>query len=206
MLFRAFCCTIVAMISPTNLILVCVLPSPRDLEIARLLGWYRIPFRTAPKVVAVDYLAFYQPGSFDEQGGQIEYVAPVRGHELTTRAELLGDEPEHSRAREEYFKIQLGPLERLVRPISADKWRRLTFLYTTGEYLLKARTLNDLVVQGDERQLLWQSLRERAENEQLYKTDLPEADIPPEVLIALLGIKEMQAPYEAKEQDNGDFD
>jgi hypothetical protein len=66
--------------------------------------------------------------------------------------------------------------------------------------------LNDLVVNGDERQLLWRSLRERAENEQLYKTDLPEADIPPEVLIALLGIKEVQEPYDAKESRNGDFD
>ena len=75
----------------------------------------------------------------------------------------------------------------------------MTFLYTTGEYLLKAKSLNDLVVDGDERQLLWRSLRERAENSQLYKTDLPEADIPPEVLIALLGIKEMQEPYGLEE-------
>ena len=37
--------------------------------------------------------------------------------------------------------------------------------------------------------MLWRSLRERAENEQLYKVDMPEADIPPDVLIALLGIK-----------------
>jgi hypothetical protein len=191
---------------PTDLILVCLLPTPRDLEIARLLGWYRIPFRTAPKVVAVDYLAFYQPGSFGDQSNRIEWTAPVRGHELTTRAELLRDEPDHPRAREEYFKIQLGPLEKLKQPIVADKWKRLTFLYTTGEYLLKAQTLNDLVVQSDERQLLWQSLRERAENEQLYKTDLPEADIPPEVLIALLGIKEIQTPYNAKEQENENFD
>jgi hypothetical protein len=194
------------MLTPTSLVLVCLLPAPRDLEIARLLGWYRIPFRTAPKVVAVDYLAFYQPGSFGEGAGRIEWIAPVRGHELATRAELLRDEPDHPHAREEYFKMQLGPLERLKQPIQADKWRRLTFLYTTGEYLLKAGTLNDLVVQSDERQLLWRSLRERAENEQLYKTDLPEADIPPEVLIALLGIKEIQAPYNAKEQENENFD
>jgi hypothetical protein len=184
------------MIKPTDLILVCVLPEPRDLEIARLLGWYRIPFRTAPKVVAVDALAFYQPGTFGEAGGRIEFLAPVRGHELTTRGELLRDEPDHPHANEEYFKLQLGPLEKLPRPIVADKWKRLTFLYTTGEYLLKAQTLNDLVVQGDERQWLWQSLRERAENEQLYKTDLPGLDIPPEVLIALLGIKEVQEPYD----------
>ena len=194
------------MIKPTDLILVCVLPGPRDLEIARLLGWYRIPFRTAPKVVAVDSLAFYQPGTFGESGGQIEFLAPVRGHELTKRLELLRDEPDHPRAGEEYYKIQLGPLERLPRPVTADKWKRLTFLYTTGEYLLKAQTLNDLVVQSDERQILWQSLRERAANEQMYKADLPEANIPPEVLMALLGIKEVQSFYDAKEQQNGDFD
>jgi hypothetical protein len=191
------------MIRPTDLILVCVLPEPRDLEIARLLGWYRIPFRTAPKVVAVDCLAFYQPGTFGEAGGRIEFLAPVRGHELTTRLELMCDEPDHPRAREEYYKVQLGPLERLAQPILADKWRRLTFLYTTGEYLLKAQTLNDLVVQSDERQLLWQSLRERAENEQLYQADLPEVDIPPEVLMALLGIKEDPEVYEGSE-DPGD--
>jgi hypothetical protein len=182
------------MIQPTSLILVCLLPTPRDLEIARLLGWYRIPLRTAPKVVAVDYLAFYQPSAFGERGGQIDFVAEVRGHELTTRGELLKDEANHARAREEYYKIQIGGLERLREPVVADKWKRITFLYTTGEYLLNAKTLNELVVAGDERQLLWQSLRERAENEQLYKTDLPEVDIPPDVLMALLGIKEVQEP------------
>jgi len=195
-----------SMLKPTDLILVCLFPTPRDLEIARLLGWYRIPLRTAPKVVAVDYLAFYQPSAFGDHGGQIEYIAQVRGHELSTRGELLKDEVDHPRAKEEYFKLQIGALEKLKEPVKSEKWKRLTFLYTTGEYLLNARSLNDLVVEGDERQLLWRSLRERAENEQLYKTDLPEADIPPEVLIALLGIKEMQKPYDAKEGSNGDFD
>ena len=188
------------MLSSTDLILVCLLPTPRDMEIARLLGWYRIPLRTAPKVVAVDYLAFYQPGSFAERGGRIEYVAPVRGHELATRAELLKDEADHPRANEEYFKIQIGSLERLSKPIVAREWRRLTFLYTTGEYLLKAQTLNDLVVQSDERALLWQSLRERAEQHQQYKAEMPD-DIDPAVLIALLGIKELQADYGTQEQE-----
>lgn len=183
------------MLTPTSLILVCLLPAPRDLELARLLGWYRIPFKSAPKVVAVDYLAFYQPASFGEMGGQIQYVAEVRGHELTTRAELLRDEPDHPRAREEYFKIQLGPLERLKNPVRAETWRRITFFYTTGESLLRAKTLNELVVDGEERQLLWHSLRERAENDSLYNTDIPAVDLPPDVLIALLGIRELSGEY-----------
>jgi hypothetical protein len=192
------------MLLPTSLVLVCLLPTPRDLEIARLLGWYRIPLRTAPKVVAVDYLAFYQPSAFADRGGQIEFVSQVKGHELTTRGELLKDEANHPRAKEEYYKLQIGALEKMKEPIKTDKWKRLTFLYTTGEYLSKAKTLNDLVVNGDERQLLWRSLRERAENEQLYKVDLPDADIPPEVLIALLGIKEVQAPYGANVPEEPD--
>lgn len=55
------------MISVTFLILVCFLPQPRDMEIARLLGWYRIPLKFAPKVVSMDYLVFYQPASFGER-------------------------------------------------------------------------------------------------------------------------------------------
>ena len=172
------------------------MPTPRDLEIARLLGWYRIPLRSAPKVVTVDYLAFYQPSAFAARGGQIEFIAKVNGHELTTRGDLLRDEADHAHAKEEYFKIQIDSLEKLSQPIATDKWKRLTFLYSTGEYLLNAKTINDLVVSGDERQLLWRSLRERAENEQLYKVDLPEADIPPEVLMALLGIKELQGDFD----------
>ncbi|MBN1305270.1 MAG: hypothetical protein JXA13_12610 [Anaerolineales bacterium] len=178
------------MITAADLVLVCVIPSPRDLEIARLLGWYRIPFRTAPKVIAVDALAFYQPGSFGMRGGQIEYAASVRGHELTTRAELLREEPDHPRAAEEYFKIQLDGLEKIPQPIRADKWKRLTFLYTTGEYLLEAQAFRDLVVREDERALLWRSLRERARQNQYRTAELPEVDLPSEALAALLGITE----------------
>ena len=188
------------MISSSDLVLVCLMPTPRDMEIARLLGWYRIPLRTAPKVVSVDYLAFYQPGSFAERGGQVEFVAPVLGHELVTRAELLRDEADHPRANEEYFKVQIGPLERLNKPILAKRWKRLTFLYTTGEYVLNANTLNDLVVQSDERALLWKSLRERAEQKQLYRVEMPD-EIDPDLLIALLGIKELQTEYKTEEQD-----
>lgn len=177
------------MLQPTSLILVAVINNPRDMEIARLLGWYRIPLRSAPKVVAVDYLAFYQTGAFGDEKWRIQHIAPVRGHELTTRAELLRTEPDHPRANEEYYKIQIGPLESLSTPIIAETWRRITFLYTTGEYLLEAKTINDLVVQSDERQLLWQALRERAC--QNYGSQyLPEVDLPDEVLAILLGIKE----------------
>jgi hypothetical protein len=176
-------------LSPTSLILVAVTNNPRDLEIARLLGWYRIPLRSAPKVVAVDYLAFYQTAAYGDGKWRIETIAPVRGHELTTRAELLRDEPDHPRARHEYSKIQIGPLIALEQPILAEGWRRVTFFYTTGEYLLAARTLQELVLDEDDRRPVWQALRERASHAQKYDVDIPELDINEAVLAALLGIK-----------------
>ena len=161
---------------PGALMLVEIVPERRDLEMARLLGWYRIPLRFAPKIVSVDYIAFYQTAAFGrEHQWRIETYAVVRGVELTTRRELLRDETEHPRAGEEYYKLQLGPLQPLAKPILAGKWKRITFLYTTGELFYKARTINDLVVKSRERDILWRSLRERALRGNLYKEeDIPE--------------------------------
>ncbi len=183
---------------PSDLILVSYLPSPRDLEIARLLGWYRIPLRTAPKVVAVDYLAFYQPASFADHKWRIDFVAPVRGHELVTRAELLREQADHPKAHEEYFKIQLGPVLPLPHSIITEQWKRITFFYTTGEYLLQAETINDLVVHSDERKLLWRALRERAARGHPYgQVDPVDFEIDDEVLAFLLGIKDFTSNYES---------
>lgn len=179
------------LVPPSSLVLVAVMPSPRDLEIARLLGWYRIPLRKAPKVIYVDYLAFYQTGAFgDTSRWRIEYIAEMRGHELLTREELLRDEADHPRAKEEYYKLEVGPLWQLPKPILAEKWKRITFLYTTGEYLNHAQSIQDLVVHSGERRLLWQTLRERTasgDREGLYTKE--EMEIDPAIfgMMALLG-------------------
>jgi len=169
------------------LILIAIIPAPRDLEIARILGWYRIPFRFAPKIVRVDYLAFYQPAVFGKSHAHcIETFASVRGVELTTRREIIQDEPGHHRADEEYYKIQLGPLTHLENPIRADKWKRITFLYTTGVRFSKAKIINDLVVRAGERKILWRSLREKAaEFEAQSKQNLHELDLDENILIML---------------------
>ncbi|MCJ7715754.1 MAG: hypothetical protein MUO54_04445, partial [Anaerolineales bacterium] len=148
-------------LSPSALILVAIIPTPEDLQVARVLGWYRIPIRTAPRILNVDFLAFYQPASFSDRKWRIEYLAPVIGHELTTRVDLLREEENHPRADEEYFKVQLGPMQSLPNPITAGDWKRFTFLYTTGEYLQRAHKLTELTVKPAERRQLWKALRER---------------------------------------------
>ncbi|MHC1784287.1 MAG: hypothetical protein AB9891_16295 [Anaerolineaceae bacterium] len=173
----------------TSIVLVGVIPALRDLEIAKLLGWYRIPLRRAPKVINVEYIAFYQTGAFgSDHRWQIGSFAEVRGHELTTRAELFKDQSDHPRAREEYYKLQLGPLQTLPRPIRAGAWKRITFFYTTGDLFSRAETIKDLVVRSEERQLLWRSLRERALLSGEYQAqDLPTLPDDP-MLYALLGL------------------
>jgi len=173
----------------SDLVLVAVMPNQRDLEIARVLGWYRIPLKSAPKVISVDYLALYQTGAFSpEERWQIRWVAPILGHELTTRAELLHDQPNHPRAEEEYFKLQLGPLEELAQPIPAGSWKRITFFYTTMGRIWQAESLADLPVHDEERSVLWQSLRERALKANEYQaTELPTLPLDPSILALLVG-------------------
>lgn len=190
-------------IHPSSLILVAVMNHPRDLEIARVLGWYRIPLRSAPKVVAVDQIAFYQTGVFGSEKWRIRYTAPVLGHELTTRVELLRDEPDHPHAKHEYYKLQLGALEQVEPAILATKWRRISFLYTTGEYFLKAKTIDELIVASDERPILWQALRERAETSgfALGSSLAQEVELDPVTLAVVLGLTRAQASYRTSSSD-----
>jgi hypothetical protein len=149
-------------ILPDDLVLIAIMKDPRDLEIARILGWYRIPVASAPKTLRVDWIAFYLTSAFGDEKWSIRYLARVRGYELVRRRELLRDEPEHLRADEPYFKIQLGPLGQLPNPIPSRRWRRFTFLYTTGERLVRAHEIKDLrVTSSRTRELLWRLLRER---------------------------------------------
>lgn len=178
-------------IVPSNsLLLVGYMPSLKDFEIARMLGWYRIPLRFAPKIIDVDYFAFYQGSNFGEEyRWKIEYFAEYRGHELTTRGDLLRDEGNHPRAREEYYKVQLGPLVRIPAPIKSEKWKRITFLFTTGELLNRARIVNDLVISSEGKEVLWKVLKERNLSKLGYSpTEIDNFQLDPSILETIFNL------------------
>jgi hypothetical protein len=133
------------MIEADARVLVCLINSPRDLEIARWDHWYRIPVKRAPAEYTPDIIAFYLTSDFGDEKWAIHEFAPVRGHELVRRVDLFPDEPNHPRANDLYYKLQLGPLQRLPRPIPSLKWRRITFIQTTGDRFLNALEIGDLV-------------------------------------------------------------
>jgi hypothetical protein len=135
--------------NPEDRILVAIMNLPRDLALARDQGWYRLPQRRAPKGIHVEYLAFYFGRAFGEQKWAIHYYARKLGHELVSRRDLLPDEPDHRRADDLYYKVQLGPLIQLERPIVSLRWRRISFIHTTWDRFVDASEINDLYIEGE---------------------------------------------------------
>ncbi len=141
-------------------VLVAVVNNRRDFVRARDEGWYRIPVKRAPRRVAAEYLALYQTSAFGEDGCAVHYYAPVRRFHVVTRAELLPDEPGHPRAGDAYYKIEIGPLQTLPRPVPSRALRRVAFIPTTLRRLLAAQEINDLWQRDDPQERLWLALRE----------------------------------------------
>jgi len=160
------------------LVLVAVLTRPRDLAIAREQGWYRIPVKRAPRRVAADYLAFYQTQAFGDEAYAVTYYAPVRRFHIARRAELLPDEPNHPRADEAYYQIEIGSLQQLPRPIPSRRLRRISFIPTTLKRLLAAEEINDLWWRDEPQERLWAALRESGlQVEYRYRVGEPPNDI-----------------------------
>lgn len=134
---------------PEDRVLVAYIPDPQDFNRLQKEGWYRIPLRFAPKGLHAEYVAFYFGSKFADQKWAVHYYARNLGHELTTRRSLLPAQPDHERADEIYYKVQLGPLHRLHEPIVSLRWRRLTFIHTTWDRFQDAAEINDLFIEGD---------------------------------------------------------
>jgi hypothetical protein len=125
-------------------VLVAVITRLRDWETVRNAHWYRIPLARAPQRIGAEYLAFYHTGAFADLRWSIAYYAPIERYHLMRRHDLLPDEPDHPRAEELYYRLELGPLVALPQPIFSAKLRRVTFIHTTLTRLLCAREINDL--------------------------------------------------------------
>jgi hypothetical protein len=168
---------------PEDRVLVAYVPSPEDFEIVRREGWYRIPQRFAPKGLHAEYLAFYFGGKFGEEKWAIHYYARRAGHELARRRDLLPDQPDHPRADDIYYKVQLDPLRKLAQPIVSLRWRRVTFIHTTWDRFQDATEINDLFIEGGPYvDRLYATLKERGIHPE---RDYRLAEESPEYVVAL---------------------
>jgi hypothetical protein len=195
-------------------VLVVVMNDLDDLARARDAGWYRIPFDRAPRRVAADFLAFYQTAAFPpEERWTVRWMAPVRGYRLATRRELIPEEPAHPRAEQPYYKVTLGELAPLPRPVPSRRLRRITFISTTLARLLDAQEINDLWIKSSAQERLWAALKQtdvEAERQYPLREALPQyvADFAVfcrDGRIAVLVTDEPQAEHELCEAPPPDY-
>jgi hypothetical protein len=134
---------------PEDSVLVGVINRRRDLVYAREQRWYRIPQERMPRGVTADYIAFFLSRSFGERNGAIHFYAEKKGLELLYRRDLLPDELDHPRADTAYYRIALGELIPKDPPVVNDTKRTITFVYTTWDRFVHARTIADLYSEDD---------------------------------------------------------
>ncbi len=149
-------------------VLVAVMNNLRDFLIARDDGWYRIPHERGPSQVGADFLAFYQTKAFGEERWMVKYYAPVRRYRIVSRGVLLPEESDHPRADQLYYKLEIGPLEVLERPIPSRRLRRITFIPTTLDRLLSAQEINDLWLGDAVEERLWHAFKENGISAERY--------------------------------------
>lgn len=132
-------------IHPDDRVLVAVMNNKKDWCRVQDEHWYRLPAKHAPEGMPYfDWLAFYQTRVFGSDKWAIHYYAHIEGHELLTRRDLIPAEPDHKRAGDWYYKLQLGPLRHKLPSIISYNWRRITFIVTTGDRFEAAEEINDL--------------------------------------------------------------
>jgi hypothetical protein len=134
---------------PEDSVLVGVINRKRDLVFARDQHWYRIPQERMPRGVTADYLAFFLSRAFGDRSGAIHFYAERRGLELRYRRDLLPNEPDHKRADAVYYRVALGDLQPKDPPIINDTKRTISFIYTTWDRFIHARTIADLYSEND---------------------------------------------------------
>lgn len=132
-------------IYPDDRVLVAIVNNKNDWQRVLDERWYRIPVKHAPAGSPhFDWLAFYFTGQFGSDRWAVHFYARVLGHELHTRRELIPSEPDHRRAGDWYYQLQLGALQHKLPPVISDAWKRITFIVTTGDRFEMAQEIKDL--------------------------------------------------------------
>ena len=117
---------------------------------------------SAPKALQqVEYLAFYQPGTFDEDKCRVRYYGRKGTIDERKRIELLPNEPANKNRDERYYRIEIPDLEELSEPIlNKRRHKRIpSFIHTTLHKLHNAEAIDDLFHDSPLEDELWHYLQ-----------------------------------------------
>ncbi|NOZ71636.1 MAG: DUF559 domain-containing protein [Chloroflexi bacterium] len=129
-------------------VLVAIMNDRRDFAIVRDHNWYRIPVTSAHKWLKgcwpPRWVAFYQTKVFGQEAFSVRYYAQVALIKKAHRWQLFPSEPSNTKSNRVYYQLVLNALQELPRPILSRRWRRIVFIPTTWEKLVRAAEINDL--------------------------------------------------------------
>ena len=140
--------------------LVGVVPSVRDMDIARERGWYRIPVGMVRDWRSPGHLAFYHGRGFGSEAGKIQHYAPIWAADLVKRIDLFPDEENHPRAFDDYIRVHLGEVKSRPRPIISRRPRRVVIMPTTLERFMNSNEINELYVGDEAKEVLYGQMTE----------------------------------------------
>ncbi|OQY28418.1 MAG: hypothetical protein B6244_07400 [Candidatus Cloacimonetes bacterium 4572_55] len=162
--------------NPKARVLIAIISSQEDMEIARDKNWYRIPEKSVKKWLnkcwPPEWIAFYQTKFFGKDAYSIRYFAQVFHIEQVYRWELFPDEPENEKTHSRYFRLWFGPLLNLSDPIFSRRWRRIIFICTIWKKFISAVEINDLYHGSKAEDRLWAELKRKnipAEREEFIR-------------------------------------
>lgn len=159
----------------TNTVLVAMIKSKRDFEIAKSQLWYRIPKEKAPQFVRenqIKVIAFYLTNVFAEENFSIRYFGLVSNILIVNRKELFPKETLNHKSDNEYFKIEFESLLSLKNPIISKREIRNVFIPTSEEKFFNSAHINDIFNGSILEDILWKRLIEKkifAERQVYYK-------------------------------------
>jgi len=128
-------------------IMVGPLRGPEHLELIRRAGFYHVPASAiAASRTSVAYIAFYEGASrFHVRTGVIREYAAVHRVSRVRRSDLPGlSWPARGAPDAPYYRFDLGPIQRLARPITNPDRLRVAFRFPDFERFCEAATLGQL--------------------------------------------------------------
>jgi len=144
-------------------VLIAVMNNQKDFETARDKNWYRIPVSSAKKWIKDNWpplwIAFYHTKAIQNEPYQIKYFAAVREIRELRRWQLFPKELHNEKTNVWYYQIFISPLIQLTTPIISHRWRRITFISTTWDKLIRAAEVNELYCESSLEEKLWFELK-----------------------------------------------
>lgn len=104
----------------------------------------------------------------------ILHYGKVSSIEVQSRKLLFPKENINYKTRRNYYKISIGEVRTLMKPILSRRFRKIVFIKTTYEKFINAREINDLFDGSSLEDKLWVEMKRKmisAERQEVIKVD-----------------------------------